>query len=664
VVTSSSRSRYLCRYFYQSPKSADALAWRFAASTVLLSPMMPMSIVQQPISAGWMTSDPISTRLDFSTTGNKRWNTSNSSFHAGLPTPPTGAMPGVVLGNGYGTCSASLYQQDRGLSDHSVAPHAFRDTSTNGVSAALASVSQANDTSLYNRRANVQNEANAIAPHLQIPTSVNKSKGSLAEFAAEITCLFWFETAATLQYAEDLSEHAPVLRRLLPDATPTIGFRKWVTTIISTTQVGKNVILLALMFIYRLKKFNPGVSGKRGSEFRLLTVALMLGNKFLDDNTYTNKTWAEVSGISVTEIHIMEVEFLSNMRYELYASAEEWSEWKSQLGRFAAFYQKAKILAEESRSNRVSPITPVSQSFPQKLPSPPSTHHSVGSYATSTTLNGSYPVLPNPVSSVQSLPQSPLRYQVDRASSSLERKRSADFSSEMPAAKRQLFSTHQPAQSGFVPNTFPYPSSSLRFSPSENGSNSGSASHPGLQDISRLEIPRASSSYPPTESQGLSTLAHSTRAMAGIFPSSTSSYSQPVTPISAVPQNLYQLPIPNLGDSSRAFSNYPSTHPSPSNGHTTMPSILPGLSPSYFLTNRASPYRPVRHVDTLLYPPPSTALQMPDRNLTYDQMHYQPLSKTTTERRSGPLPFFQAEGWQNSNASTPVALQAHQQFHF
>ena len=45
------------------------------------------------------------------------------------------------------------------------------------------------------------------------------------------------------------------------------------------TQVSQNVILLALMFIYRLKRLNPGVKGKVGSEFRLLTVALMLGNK-------------------------------------------------------------------------------------------------------------------------------------------------------------------------------------------------------------------------------------------------------------------------------------------------------------------------------------------------------------------------------------------------
>ena len=65
----------------------------------------------------------------------------------------------------------------------------------------------------------------------------------------------------------------------VPDATPTTGFLKWVTTILSMTQVSQNVVLLALLFIHRLKKLNPAVKGKTGSEYRLLTIALMLGNK-------------------------------------------------------------------------------------------------------------------------------------------------------------------------------------------------------------------------------------------------------------------------------------------------------------------------------------------------------------------------------------------------
>jgi hypothetical protein len=91
-----------------------------------------------------------------------------------------------------------------------------------------------------------------------------------------MTCLFWFESSAKLKSIEDRTSHGASLS---PEAIPTLGFQKWVSSILSTTQVSQNVILLALLFVYRLKKFNPGVRGKKGSEYRLMTIALMLGNK-------------------------------------------------------------------------------------------------------------------------------------------------------------------------------------------------------------------------------------------------------------------------------------------------------------------------------------------------------------------------------------------------
>jgi hypothetical protein len=132
------------------------------------------------------------------------------------------------------------------------------------------------------RRRRASSDSNSIASHLQIPPSINDSRGSLPEFAAQITCLFWFESSSTIYLVEDITSSPMPTTPLVPEAMPTTGFRKWVTTILSMTQVSQNVILLALMFIYRLKKLNPGVKGKLGSEFRLLTVALMLGNKCMN----------------------------------------------------------------------------------------------------------------------------------------------------------------------------------------------------------------------------------------------------------------------------------------------------------------------------------------------------------------------------------------------
>lgn len=132
---------------------------------------------------------------------------------------------------------------------------------------------------------------------LTVPSTVNGSKANLAEFASQvstciffyidtlsnyiyqITCLLWFESSTMLQRIAEPTTTLIPQAPLASDATPSLGFRKWVTTILSTTQVSQNVILLALLFIYRLKKLNPTVKGKPGSEFRLLTVALMLGNK-------------------------------------------------------------------------------------------------------------------------------------------------------------------------------------------------------------------------------------------------------------------------------------------------------------------------------------------------------------------------------------------------
>ncbi|RMD44962.1 hypothetical protein DV735_g163, partial [Chaetothyriales sp. CBS 134920] len=487
-----------------------------------------------------------------------------------------------------------------------------------------------------------EREKNMIASHLQIPESVNRSKGSLAEFAAEITCLFWFESSETLDIAEKTPKDACVTRGLTTDSIPSAGFRKWVTTILSTTQVSKEVILLALMFIYRLKKFNPTVSGKRGSEFRLLTIALMLGNKFLDDNTYTNKTWAEVSGISVAEIHIMEVEFLSNMRYELYASESQWYEWKEMLGRLGAFYEKASVLPHTD----AQPITPTTQSFAHRLPSPPSTHGSGIQIPVA-----GYPSIPNPTSTAPKLPRSPLRQRPTAGSDTTPRKRSFDASSESRSAKRIHYQTtdvpfqsnNLPAPQSYIPpltHALPAP-----FYPP--------ASNPGglNSEALRLPVPRLPAQMPENQLAPLSVPPVS-RAMGSVFPPATAPY-QPITPLSTASSGLYQTQMPNLAlyPASHNNNGMPS-HTSPTAYGTSTPT-LPGLSPSHFLGNRQSPYRPVRNVNTLLIPPPSAALQNSVRNIAAEQIRYQPLGKANHEYRSGPVPHLHADNFQQSN--TPLA---------
>ncbi|KAJ1310780.1 hypothetical protein OPQ81_009301 [Rhizoctonia solani] len=109
--------------------------------------------------------------------------------------------------------------------------------------------------------------------------------------------------------------------------SPRPEFVSFIADLLSTTQVSQSVITLALRYIYMLKQANPSIRGRRGSEYRLAVTALMLANKFLDDNTYTNKTWSDVSRISLVEINQMEKEFLNGLGHNLYVDQATYESW-------------------------------------------------------------------------------------------------------------------------------------------------------------------------------------------------------------------------------------------------------------------------------------------------------------------------------------------------
>ncbi|EPQ27206.1 uncharacterized protein PFL1_05129 [Pseudozyma flocculosa PF-1] len=129
-------------------------------------------------------------------------------------------------------------------------------------------------------------------------------------------------------------------------------FKLFVKDLLSTTQVSKSVILLALLYIHRLKSRHPGLRGEEGSEFRLFITALMLGNKFLDDHTYTNKTWAELSGIELKDITRMEVEFWLGLSMSIYVSDVDFRHWIKTLEQLAQRRQQALIRREMEAARR------------------------------------------------------------------------------------------------------------------------------------------------------------------------------------------------------------------------------------------------------------------------------------------------------------------------
>ncbi|KAH7091962.1 hypothetical protein FB567DRAFT_227544 [Paraphoma chrysanthemicola] len=481
----------------------------------------------------------------------------------------------------------------------------------------------------------------SISPNLRIPATISTPQEGLPQLAAEVTCLFWFESSTTLKQVLEVNSSPHAVQPLVPDAHPTIGFKKWVATILTTTQVAQNVILLALLFIYRLKLTNPTVKGKPGSEYRLLTVALMLGNKFLDDNTYTNKTWAEVSGISVQEVHIMEVEFLSNMRYSLFTSKTQWEEWHTTLGKFGTFFDRASRVPSTGALSPVGPPTPslgVPHSF---VPSPPTAQQTsppTSSLYSPSHLAFSHTPLLQPqatsatVSPIGALPEL----------GPIIRKRSADYGSE-PPLKRQAH--------GFAPG--PYSNAP----PIPTLQTPVNRSFEPLPSVNRLP-PLPSLSIPPPQQvqpslgrtwSELPLPTSGSRSMAMVYPPPVHWPQPPVGTPTSMPAPSFPTTYASNADKSRQMSPYPLSAGSSPVSASYPTSASRQLSPSHFLNQRQSPYRPVRGVHTLLVPPPSTSMHNPAQNIAYDQMQYQPLGRPTTDRRTGLLPYMDRNAWPSSN---------------
>ncbi|KAF8637773.1 hypothetical protein AX17_002582 [Amanita inopinata Kibby_2008] len=164
-----------------------------------------------------------------------------------------------------------------------------------------------------------------------LDASRTRSSQFIAEKTCEMICYLWFASPPAEQSYPSPNNSPHFMSRSVPPAplqlavTPT--FVQFMRKLLETTQVSQSVIVLSLHYIYRLREKNRFTPAQSGSEFRIAVAGLMMANKFLDDNTYTNKTWSEVSGIDLAEINRMEREFLLGVDFNLYVDKSTYESW-------------------------------------------------------------------------------------------------------------------------------------------------------------------------------------------------------------------------------------------------------------------------------------------------------------------------------------------------
>ncbi|KAL8696793.1 MAG: hypothetical protein Q9224_002614 [Gallowayella concinna] len=171
-----------------------------------------------------------------------------------------------------------------------------------------------------------------------------------------------------------------ILRSVNPKAAVAPAFRKYVLSVLSSTRLPSSTILLALHYLatrMNMLSSNGRYPTGRAQVYHMLTTALLLGSKFLDDNTFQNRSWSEVSNIPVSELNTLELEWLVAINWDLHVDHEDprgFSLWRNHWQRW-----RAKHVEISLRSLKLSPIdVNVQRSQPVSKPQPSSTVFSPG----------------------------------------------------------------------------------------------------------------------------------------------------------------------------------------------------------------------------------------------------------------------------------------------
>ena len=160
---------------------------------------------------------------------------------------------------------------------------------------------------------------------------------SMIDFVSE-TVHGLYESYISTIYLPDID----VSRSIVNSKSPvSADFRKFVSQILPSTRLPSSTILLGLCYLVNrltILSSRSEFDYSSGIVHRMLTVALLLGSKFLDDNTFQNRSWSEVSGIPVGDINELELKWLEAFQWDMHLDVadtegfhlwyQRWNEYK------------------------------------------------------------------------------------------------------------------------------------------------------------------------------------------------------------------------------------------------------------------------------------------------------------------------------------------------
>ena len=131
----------------------------------------------------------------------------------------------------------------------------------------------------------------------------------------------------------------------------------FVNTLLRATRLPRNTILLATVyFAQHMWSCAPRQPLSPSELWQQTLMCLVMANKFWDDSTFTNKSWADISGMDLRDINAAEIEWLHSQTWSLSLSDVAIRRWNSHHSQYVKRVT-CSATAVASNYRRFSPLT-------------------------------------------------------------------------------------------------------------------------------------------------------------------------------------------------------------------------------------------------------------------------------------------------------------------
>lgn len=100
------------------------------------------------------------------------------------------------------------------------------------------------------------------------------------------------------------------------------SFEQRLVLVLNATRLGKSSVLLGMAYLTKKKRLSNIILTTQSEVYLHIVISLILGNKYNDDNTFTNRSWSNATGIPLEQLNAAEREWLLNNQFDLHLTAQ------------------------------------------------------------------------------------------------------------------------------------------------------------------------------------------------------------------------------------------------------------------------------------------------------------------------------------------------------